>query len=203
MLIGNDCLAAFIYKRYNVQFDNPFMWTYILPDQYIKLVNKFDTLNFSNIQVYNIKKSKNYQEYYNILDLVKEFNSVQYCVCIDKKVELLFLHYIEDDKYNTPQKIKSEVYYNNIPELITKHYNNRILRMKDKKPTFIFNVNSAVKFPKVKEFLSLKGNKIVCTAYPQFITNDVMTIKKNKRNENVKAIAQRLTDEQIDIFFRK
>ena len=134
MLIGNDCLAAFIYKRYNVQFDNPFMWTYILPDQYIKLVNKFDTLNFSNIQVYNIKKSKNYQEYYNILDLVKEFNSVQYCVCIDKKVELLFLHYIEDDKYNTPQKIKSEVYYNNIPELITKHYNNRILRMKDKNP---------------------------------------------------------------------
>ena len=64
MLIGNDCLAAFIYKRYNVQFDNPFMWTYILPDQYIKLVNKFDTLNFSNIQVYNIKKSKNYQEHY-------------------------------------------------------------------------------------------------------------------------------------------
>ena len=203
MLIGNDCLAAFIYKRYNVQFDNPFMWTYILPDQYIKLVSMFDTLNFRNIQIFNVKKSKNYQEYYNTLDLVKQFNSVQYCVCIDKKVELLFLHYIEDDKYNTPQKIKSEVYYNNIPELITKHYNNRILRMKDKKPTFIFNVNSAVKFPKVEEFLSLKDNKIVCTAYPQFITNDVMIIKKNKRNEKVKAIAQRLTDEQIDIFFRK
>lgn len=30
-----------------------------------------------------------------------------------------------------------------------------------------------------------------------------MTIKKNKRNEKVKVIAQRLTDDQIDIFFRK
>lgn len=57
MLIGNDCLAAFIYKRYNVQFDNPFMWTYILPDQYIKLVNKFDTLNLV-IFMYIISRSQ-------------------------------------------------------------------------------------------------------------------------------------------------
>lgn len=201
ILIGNDCLAAFIYKRYNVQFDNPFMWTYILPHQYIMLVKTFNIINFNNIEIYNIKKSQYYKEYYNTLDLVKLFNGIQYCLCIDNSIEILFLHYIEDEKYNEPQKIKSEVFYNNIPELIEKHYKNRVLRMQNKQPIFILNVNSAVQFSTVKSFLKLDCNKIVCTAYPQYINDNICTIKKTKKNEKVKVISQKLTDDQFDMFF--
>ena len=50
-IISNDCTAGFIYKEINEEFKNPFIWTSIDIDNFIKLIENYDTLNFNNISI--------------------------------------------------------------------------------------------------------------------------------------------------------
>lgn len=38
-IISNDCWAGFVYQRLGLEYNTPFMWTFIYPIDYLKILN--------------------------------------------------------------------------------------------------------------------------------------------------------------------
>lgn len=49
-IICNNCGGADFYNLCKQQFKNPFMWSCIFADDMISLIQKYDTINFNNIE---------------------------------------------------------------------------------------------------------------------------------------------------------
>lgn len=41
-IVSDDCWGGFIYKRYDLEYNTPFMWLYILDQDYLKLLGNLD-----------------------------------------------------------------------------------------------------------------------------------------------------------------
>lgn len=197
MLIGNDCLVAFLYKRYNKTFDNPFMWTVILDCEFLKLCNLYKELNFTNISIYPIHTSKLYNIYKSTYKIVDKFDGVQYCMLIDNTVEIAFLHYIENPNYTEKTKIKSEVYYNDCKTLITLNYFKRYKRMNINKIKFVYNCTQTINNT-INDIIHIP-NIIVFSVDTHDETN---FIKKNIITERVRLLANRMPADYYNIFFK-
>lgn len=202
MIIANDCLGGFIYQRYDIHFDNPFIWSTILTEEYIKLTKKFFNLNFNNIKIYPITKSKYYNTYAERYMLVNKNHSKQYCLLIDNTIEIAYLHYVQDEKYNEKTRIKSEIFYNNVPELIRVHYFSRLKRMDKSNVTFMFNLKGNIT-DNLYDFLNNVSIRKIFVAFESPIksTENLIVIDKCKPKERVRLIARRLSDDDKKIFF--
>ena len=83
-IISNDCTASFIYKEINEEFKNPFIWTSIDIDNFIKLIENYDTLNFNNI---SIKLELNTSE-------ISKKKKKCPIITIDNKVDIHYFHHL-------------------------------------------------------------------------------------------------------------
>lgn len=61
-------------------------------------------------------------------EIVGDYSNIASCT-IDEKINVLYQHYIQDEKYFIPTKIDIDVYYNNILEYTKEKYYARLGRM--------------------------------------------------------------------------
>lgn len=135
-LISSDCISGHMYKDVNRKYAHPFIWVVIPPADMIKLVNKWHSINFSNIrfEVSNILQDK-----YN-----------EYQVIIDELVHVHFIHIKESPNDKIPRKVQhtkwgGDIFYCNPTELIKRQYIDRLARLKTlhKEPLFLINTQPA------------------------------------------------------------
>lgn len=119
-LISNCCIAGYLYKIYNEQFLNPFQWCFIEPTDLIKLMRKFNILNYDNIK---------------LVKSIEHENS--YVLIIDDLIKLKYIHYIEDKNVKF-KKSGHNIKSSNIKDYIIKKYKERLKRMKKELPVFIY-----------------------------------------------------------------
>ena len=115
-IICNNCVGAVLYKQKNIKFNNPFMWSLVSPNDFIYLINNFDSLDLSKVEVTKPNK-----------------------ILVDSRIEVAFPHYKKAD-YDTPTVIGSNVFFKDISRYMIDKWNSRLSRMDPKEsPTFVIS----------------------------------------------------------------
>ena len=129
-IIANDCAGAYIYRdSLKCDFMNPFIWSSIDIENFSKLIQNYDTLDFKNIKCELI---------HNESGICKQGSYIPK-VTIDNQVEVGYFHYIQNDKYTTPTKIDGYTMCNDIIKYTVDSYMRRIEKMTEH-PIFIWDV---------------------------------------------------------------
>lgn len=129
-IISNDCVAGYIYtKQLKVQFVNPFAWSSMNLENFSKLIDGYDTLNFKNIECNLIINNST----------VCELGSTIPQITIDNAVEVNYFHYQQSQKHNIPTKVYGYKYYNDMINYATDEYFKRLNRMQEN-PIFIWHI---------------------------------------------------------------
>lgn len=159
-IICNNCIEARLYNVSNKEFNNPFTWCTIYPDEYIKLVKDFDTIDFYNIKVY--------------LEIFQNRKDQSICVELENGVKLHYIHYIY--KNCGFSKNHPEVYSKKIFEYFINLYYRRLDRMinLNEKPLFLFSFNYLGKdfkeyFEVINELESMNDKDIRIIAHNSII----------------------------------
>lgn len=176
-IISHNCIGARIYQIKGIEYENPFMWSIVPPEDFWYLYNNYNNIDFKKIRLTKIKND--------------------YVIIVDEKLKIYYIHYRYDEKCKVPtQRIKDgvDVYYNKIEDYILEKYNKRLERMLNNpvKPIFIvsdreFVANKNLNFPK-KELIKYV-DKEDCI---------VVTVDKTIKGKNVIYVAKR-TMEPKDI----
>jgi len=176
-IISHNCIGARIYQLKGMEYENPFMWSIIPPDDFWYLYNNYNNINFKKIRLTKVKND--------------------YVIVVDEKIKIYYVHYRYDEKCKTPtRRIKDgvDIYYNKIEDYILEKYNKRLKRMLDEpiKPIFIvsdreFVVNKNLNFPRTE--LIKYVNREDCI---------VVTVDKTIKGKNVVYVAKK-TMEPKDI----
>ena len=164
-IISNDCVAAYIYQNHlKTEFKNPFIWHSIDIENFSKLVESYDDIDFRNIKCELIN---------NDTGICKK-ESLTPKIIIDNLIEVNYFHYIQDSNFKEPTKMSGYTFYNDIVEYATDLYNKRLLKMTES-PVFIWDVTKIKWYNKegnapldVFKSMSPKYNLII---YQPFITN--------------------------------
>lgn len=149
-IISNNCTGGFIYQTIlKSEFQNPFIWCRILPDDFIFLLKNKEKINFNNISLE--KTAKELEE-----------NKPIFYINVDDKINLYYTHYWFNKRYDKPYKENNEIKYNKIWEYIVDKYFDRLKRMKEQKETVIVLDNAFNNWDSIKkETISFcKENKI-------------------------------------------
>lgn len=117
-IISNDCMGGFIYRNAKAQFNNPFMWTYVMYDDMLYFMNNWDSIDWKNFIVLKDDSWKMYVQ----------FNGAANIHC---------LHYHFDARFDKPHVYGHDVFHNHIWEYIHEKFTARISRMNET-PTFVF-----------------------------------------------------------------
>ena len=189
-IISNDCTAGFIYREINEEFKNPFIWTSIDIDNFIKLIENYDTLNFNNISIkleLNTSKISVQNEKYPI-------------ITIDNKVDIHYFHHFQ--KEGTHSELNTEeryIYDEDIINYVKQIYFSRISRMTES-PIFIWSNFEEYSWYNSKDIEKLKN---VSTKYKLIIysnssiknfSKDILIIKKPFSENLVEKNAISLSD---------
>lgn len=117
-MICNNCVGACIYKQLGKQFSNPFMWSKINEDDFIKLMNNFDSIDFSGI-IINVNKEKQVE------------------IKISNDIKIVYQHYIHNSKFEDPTNTTGfDIECLDIVDYAIEKYYSRLKRMVDD-PVFI------------------------------------------------------------------
>ena len=167
-LICNNCIGARMYELSNKQFNNPFTWCAITISDFVKLIKKFNEIDFYNIKIYLEYHFRTYQT-----------------ICAELgDVKLHYVHYIykDCDLY----KNKPDVFGNTIIRYFTEIYYRRLNRMviKNEEPTFLLTYNYTKKTDKnymncLMELVKLDDNRIYIFAHKDNIQNINANTKTN------------------------
>lgn len=129
-IISNDCLGAYVYQdQLKIDFQNPFIWCSINIENFVKLIDNYDKIDFKNIEC----------------DL--QLNDSGICqqgsytprIIIDNKVDVNFFHYIQSEKYDSPTKINGYTMCKDILDYTKVSYLRR-LEKTNSNPIFVWDV---------------------------------------------------------------
>lgn len=116
-IISHNCVGAEFYKLQDCQYGNPFIWCVIPPDDFQRLYNHYNQIDFSNIK---LEKDKKY-----------------YKIVIDDKINVYYVHYKYSKEDKIPRRIKNgDILYIDIERYIMEKYLMRLKRMSGK-PLFV------------------------------------------------------------------
>lgn len=174
-IICNNCGGARFYQLNSIEFSNPFMWNIIFANDFIKLVKKYDSIDFYKFKVIHLNKIKSLLNDYD--EYVKEKNVIGFN--IDSSFKVYFPHYLHDEKCKTIIKNGVDVFYYKNIEYCAEKYLERLQRMSEPPIFFViaykrhgWNKN------RIKKLLKINSKyKIV------LITDEI--IKYNPNNINV------------------
>lgn len=193
-IICNNCVGARIYQILNKEYNNPFMWSIVLTNDFINLISKYNEFDFSKYKV-SITNSK----YAKIV--------------IDDKINVLYIHYIQDKKYDTPTKMSNildnnslDIRYNKIIEYTNDKYEKRYKRLlaNDDEPLFIYDLlTQDFNRINIERILNIEtNNKIIILQNTDKIKkrfdikkNNIEIIRYSKKKYN-------LTSDRVNLLFR-
>ena len=161
-LIGNNCVAAAIYKINNIQYNSPFFWMNIHHNEFIYLIKHYDEINFNNFTC-------SLEDYYDFIKTTK--------INIDNKLELHYLHYRLSD--NELQKKGINVFSKNIIEYTKEKYITRLNRKSKEPPIFLYSFSGIKEDFKnyddfLNEILSITDKKIIIIIHPNKIKEHIV-----------------------------
>lgn len=126
-IICNNCVGARLYEVTKQQFPNPFMWMAIDYDDFIKLIENYDTISINNPK-FELETYKG-NDYKSVL------------ITLDNTIKLHYIHYIQDDTKEFPVKeLNTNILYKDILTYATEKWFNRLNRSKEE-PIFLFSFN--------------------------------------------------------------
>ena len=116
-IIANNCVGAMLYNVAGAQFNNPFMWSLVAPDDFIYLINNFNGIRLENVEPIDDNKLR-----------------------VDSKIDVVFPHYKRGDNAE-PVKIGSDVFCSRIREYTLDKWTARLKRMRelDEPPMFLIS----------------------------------------------------------------
>lgn len=183
-IIGNNCCGGYVYNMLNTEYENPFIWSVIFADDMLKLIENFDSINFDNYEMINLKKE--------ITDKNKLgwWQPRIFGFLIDNTFSVYFIHV----KYGTqikPTKIGTDIFYNKNYEYVYEKYEKRLKRMltNNEEPKFLviaYDYNGWSK-EKIEKLVSLNTqHKILLITEENVKTENpniqiITTIELNKR----------------------
>lgn len=110
-IISNNCWGTFIYKKFDLSYQSPFVNLLIFADDYIQLLEKFSPEILNNIHFIKHEESKHKKEL-----KTREYYEMSYPVgVIGDNIEIHFLHYTQenDAKEKWQERIK-RINYNKL-----------------------------------------------------------------------------------------
>ena len=126
-IICNNCVGARLYEVTKQQFPNPFMWMSIDYNDFIKLVENYNTLDLAHPKF--------------VLEKYKENDYKSILVILNNDIQLHYIHYILDKSKKSPVKEKStNILYKDILSYAKTKWFNRLNRSKEE-PLFIYSFN--------------------------------------------------------------
>jgi uncharacterized protein (DUF1919 family) len=92
-IISNNCWGTFIYKKFNLPYQSPFVNLLIFADDYLNMLENFSPKLFSNISFISHAESKHRDEL-----IARGYFNLNYPIgIIGDKIEIHFLHYENED----------------------------------------------------------------------------------------------------------
>ena len=168
-IIANDCTGGFIYRDIlKMEYSNPFIFSKVLLDDFIYLVNNYKTINFRK---FKLCQSSEWRFY----------------IRVDDSINIQYNHYRFDPTINGIKKDPPNVYSNHIWEYVVSKYINRLDRMVDP-PIFIGHYDygqlgewdSTLTIEKVNRFVKclqeLEQPAIIISELP-ILANDTKFVK--------------------------
>lgn len=140
-IITNNCVGARCYQILKQQFQNPFMWSIVLPSDFRYLIENFNKIRFNNVTTF--------KEY-----LVPR-EAVTYGLLLDNKIKVFFIHHKFDETATTPTKKGSDLYYNKIEEYLVHEWMKRLSRMNNEPPHFLGVANGYWSNADIYKFIQL------------------------------------------------
>lgn len=162
-IICNNCVGARLYEVTKQQFPNPFMWMAIDYDDYIKLIENYDTIDLSNPK-FELETYKG-NDYKSVL------------IILNDDIKLHYIHYIQDDTKETPVKeLNTNILYKDILSYAKNKWFNRLNRSKEE-PIFMYSFNYLLPenntyFLILNKLLDIKNKKLL------ILVHEGITIKK-------------------------
>lgn len=93
-IISNNCWGTFIYKKFNLPYQSPFVNLLIFAEDYINMLENFSADLFQNIRFIEHKESKHIQELQE-----REYFDLDYPIgVIGEGIEIHFLHYKSENE---------------------------------------------------------------------------------------------------------
>ncbi|MDM0445791.1 DUF1919 domain-containing protein [Clostridium perfringens] len=87
-IISNNCWGGFVYNKFGIKYNSPFVGLFMYAQDYINLLERFDSIDFFEIKFIDIEESK-YKKY-----IKGENRNINYPIgLIDDDLEIHFLHY--------------------------------------------------------------------------------------------------------------
>jgi uncharacterized protein (DUF1919 family) len=179
-IISNNCWGTFIYKKFGLPYNSPFVNLFIFAPDYIKLLQNFDSINLEDISFIEKSQSK-----YKTECIACDIYDSSYPIgLLEEDIELHFLHYTskEDAKEKWLRRCKKI------------NYDRLILKFSD-------GDNCTDEHLEIFDELPFK-NKVAFTSSPKPGLKSVVFIEKyknaprvqdewksfHKHNDNVKTI---------------
>lgn len=169
-IICNNCVGARLYEVQHKQFVNPFTWCEIPIDDFIRLIENFDSINLIDDAKFSLEKVYRYD--YNSVNVTLPFN-----------IQCHFVHYIQDETYISPSKDNSNtnIRYNNILEYAKETWIKRSLRISNI-PIFMYSFNylqpnSEQYNETLEKLLNVNTDKEIW-----ILTHESLNIKSDKEN---------------------
>ena len=190
-IICNNCVGGRIYQQLNKQYSNPFIWNILFYDSYKNLITLIDKINFNNFSI----------------KLKKEIIRDKYaCILIDNLIEVHYIHYIQNSKYNIPTKHNNgvDIYFNDILSYANDKYISRLNRMNINENIFILvddeKVNLSDKDILDFIYLNLNGIKFFITNKDKYKDYNKNTNILITSETNTNYIAKELINKYPEIF---
>ena len=137
-VICNNCAGGYFYRDVlKSEYSNPFIWTQIAAKEFLKLIEKFDEINFYNYEMLKMQKS----DFTDNGDFGEHIwlNQHPLGLRIDNVFTLWFPHILYKKDAITPQMISTNVYYKRHFELVIKTFHKRLARMTESPVFFILD----------------------------------------------------------------
>ena len=132
-IICNDCYSGFLNRLLDRQFENPFYWSRIYAKDFYNLLEKYEKLNYNDIE---IKLNKDFTNEFKLWTC-DAFSPVIIC----DGIRIFYNHY----KYNQNDKVPRieipDVYYYKNYEYCYEKWIKRSKRITKEKPLVIFHYN--------------------------------------------------------------
>lgn len=147
-VICNDCVGGELYRNYGQRYNNPFIWT-ILPFKDFKtLYEKYDEINFND---YEYQETPNYY-----------FRWYMSSIRIDNKLSVYYPHHMKIEKSKKLEKVVNQANqtgysYYKMDEYLKERYAERIVRMKESDPVFIFSQENRNSDEEIRSLLETKS----------------------------------------------
>ena len=118
-LITNCCIGGDYYNEMKLEYNNPFIWVIIKPNDMIQLIGNFNKLNFNNIKLLSSEFSNEKRQCFKLN--------------IDNLVDIHYPHYLKNEYYKEIQygstDTSVDVLYYKIEDYIIETYKRRLNRM--------------------------------------------------------------------------